>query len=210
MTSIWLESLGRNFDTAFDLMATAVQDCSDELWHASMWAVHDGDDPAREVRDADGCVVTDPAERRALVQLYSTPWAVSWHALERLDFILTAGRVPWEIWPGFAGRTGYTPPPVRSVWEPPYGGLDVTTISEPWSRGDLLAFTDYCRQRVNDSLEGLTDEMLATRLSRRGEPHASRLIDKLGHVIEHGSQIRQFITAASMASESCASRTRVA
>ena len=34
---------------------------------------------------------------------------------------------------------------------------------------------------------------------QRAQPYAQRLIDKLGHLIEHGSQIRQFITAAGVA-----------
>ena len=39
MTSIWVESLGRNFEAALDLLAAAVRDCTDERWEASMWAV---------------------------------------------------------------------------------------------------------------------------------------------------------------------------
>jgi hypothetical protein len=199
MTSIWVESLGGNFQTAFDLMEAAVRDCTEQLWHANMWDVPDPD-AASEVRGRDGNLVTDATERHELVQLYSTPWGIAWHALERLDFMLTGGFVPWEIWPGFEGRTGFTAPPVRSVWESPYGGLDITTISEPWSRADLLRFTDYLRQRVVDTLKELTDERAATHIGRRAEPYVARLIGKMGHVIEHGSQIRQFITAAGVTS----------
>lgn len=135
--AIWVESLARNFPTALDLMERAIRDCTDDLWHANVWEVPDPD-TAREVRGSDGNLVTDRGTRRALVQLYSTPWAIAWHALERLDFMLTGGFVPWTIWPGFEGRTGFTSAPARSVWESPYGGLDVTTISEPWSRTDLV------------------------------------------------------------------------
>ena len=39
MTSIWLESLGRTFDQALDLLAAAVRDCTDDLWQSSMWEV---------------------------------------------------------------------------------------------------------------------------------------------------------------------------
>ena len=42
MTSIWVESLGRNFEAALDLMAAAVRDCTDELWESSMWEVPAG------------------------------------------------------------------------------------------------------------------------------------------------------------------------
>ena len=72
-------------------------------------------------------------------------------------------------------------------------------MSAPWSRADLLGHTDYCRQRVVDALDALTDERVATPIGRRGQLYAGRLIDKLGHVIEHASQIRQFITAAGVA-----------
>ena len=39
MTSIWLESLGRNFDEALDLLVEAMRDCTDDLWASSMWEV---------------------------------------------------------------------------------------------------------------------------------------------------------------------------
>ena len=195
MASVWVEILGSNLNRALDLMEAAVRDCTDELWVAPMWDVpgpHDGD----EVRGPGGVLVSDPAARHALVQLYATPWAVAWHALERLDFMLTGGFVPWEVWPGLEGRAGWTPPPARSVWDRPYGGLDVTTLSDPLLRDDLLAFTAYCRERVDETLEDLTDERAVTPIGRRSEPYAARLVDKMGHVIEHGAQIRQFITAA--------------
>jgi hypothetical protein len=39
MTSIWVESLGRTFDEALDLLAAAMRDCTDDLWGSSMWEV---------------------------------------------------------------------------------------------------------------------------------------------------------------------------
>ena len=200
MTSIWVEILDGNLHRALDLMEAAVRDSTDELWSTPMWEVLDPP-PDGEVRGPAGDVVTDPSARHALVQLYATPWAVAWHALERFDFMLTGGFVPWEIWQGFRGRTGWTPPPARSVWDRPYGGLDVTTLSEPWSRADLLDFTAYCKDRVADTLEELTDEQATTRIGGRREPYVARVIDKMGHVIEHGAQIRQFITAAGVSAD---------
>jgi hypothetical protein len=194
VASIWVEILESNVDRALGLMEAAVRDCSEELWRTPMWEVPDL--PDSEVRNPAGDLVTDPTARHALVQLYATPWAISWHALERFDFMLTGGFVPWEIWPGFRGRTGWTPPPARSVWHRPYGGLDVTTLSEPWSRLDVLDFAASCRARVAETLEGLTEEQATTRIGRRREPYVARVIDKMGHVIEHGAQIRQFITAS--------------
>ena len=197
MASIFVEILEGNFLRSLALMEAAVRDCPDDLWDTPMWDVP-APGPEDEVRGAGGGIVTGAEARLAAVQRYATPWAIAWHALERFDFMLTGGFVPWEIWPGFEGRTGWTPPPVRSVWDRPYGGLDVTTLAEPWSRDDLVGFTGYCRQRVADTLDGLTDERATTPIGSRGEPYVGRLIDKMGHVIEHGAQIRQFITAAAV------------
>jgi hypothetical protein len=181
VASIWVESLGPNFRTALDLMEAAVQDCADELWHANMWEVPV--DTGGEVRGPDGNLVTDPAKRHALAQRYGQPWYIAWHALQVLDANLTSYFVPWEPWSAFGGK----------------GIEDTTTLSTPWSRVDLLGYSDYCRQRVVDALGDLTDERAATPIGRRGQLYVGRLIDKLGHVIEHGSQIRQFVTAAGVA-----------
>lgn len=193
--SVWGEILESNLQRALGLMEAAVRDCPDEMWSEPMWPVPDPP-PDGEVRGPAGDLVTDPADRHALVQLYATPWAVAWHALERLDFMLTRGVVPWEVWPGLQGRTGWTPPPARSVWDRPYGGLDITTLSLPWSRDDVLDFTAYCKDRGTETLKDLTEERATTRIGGRKELYVARVIDKMGHVIEHGAQIRQFITAA--------------
>jgi hypothetical protein len=199
MTSIWVESLGTCFQRAFDLIEAAVRDCTDELWQANMWEVPD-DDGAREVRGPDGNLVADPAGRRALIQRYGTPWGVAWHALERLDFLLTGGFVPWEIWPPLRQRlaegTAAALPAATGVRG--HTGLDILTMSTPWSRSDLLAYTDYCRQCVVDTLKEVTDEKAATLVGRR--TYAARLMQAQDHVIEHASQIRQFITAAGVRS----------
>ena len=103
MTSIWLESLGRTFDAALDLLAAAVRDCTDDLWESSMWEV-----PADVFGPAppgpDGTPVTDPAARTALVQRRATPWSVAWHALECLDYDLTGEFGPWAAPPPFTGK----------------------------------------------------------------------------------------------------------
>ena len=72
MTSIWVESLARNFDQALDLLAAAVRDCTDDLWEASMWEVP-ADVFGPEPPGPDLLPVTDPAARTALAQRRSTP-----------------------------------------------------------------------------------------------------------------------------------------
>jgi len=91
MTSIWVESLGRNFEAALDLMAAAVRDCTDELWESSMWEVPAGGRESNWLAPR----VTNPTARHALVQRHSTPWGVAWHALECLDYDLTGEFGPW-------------------------------------------------------------------------------------------------------------------
>jgi hypothetical protein len=69
----------------------------------------------------------------------------------------------------------------------------------------MLVYLDYCRKRVRDTLAGMTDEKAATPLPQThrygGQPHAWLITAAVGHTIEHAAQIRQFITAASMASQ---------
>lgn len=199
MASVWVESLGGRFQRALDLMEGSVRDCTDELWQANMWEVPD-DDTDREVRGPGGNLVTDPASRHALFQRYGTPWGVAWHALERLDFLCTGGFVPWEIWPAVSerladGRAAALP---AAAGVSGHTGLDILTMSTPWSRSDLLAYTDYCRQRVADTLNQVTDEKAATLVGRK--TYAERLMQAYDHVVEHASQIRQFITAAGVTS----------
>lgn len=186
-TSVWAESLGLSFQEALDLMEAAVKDCTDELWRTNMWEVP-GPDAGVEMRGPDGALLTDLGERHALVQRHGTPWGVTWHALQVLDARLCqGGLVPWETSPALGVEPGF----------------DITTLPAPWSRTDLLGYSAYCRQRVVDGLEKLTEERAMTRLSsgrHQGKPYAWRLMQMLRHVTEHGSQIRQFITAAGVTS----------
>ena len=191
MASIWVESLGRSFEQALDLLAAAVRDCTDDLWETSMWLVP-APDPDRQFLGSDWNPVTNPSQRRALVQRWvqrwSTPWSVAWHALEVLDYDLN-------------GESGQWAPP------PPFNGhphwRDRTSLAAAWSRSEMLAYIDYCRQRVRNTLAGMTDEKAATPLPpahrHRGQPHAWIITGLVGHTTEHASQIRQFITAAGIA-----------
>jgi hypothetical protein len=186
MTSIWVDCLGRNLGQGFDLLEAAVRDCSNALWETSMWQVP-ARDSDKELPGPDGTLVTAPAARRALVQRHSTPWSIAWHALEVLDYDLAGEFVPWAPPPPFTGK---------AHWR------DLTTLPSAWSRPQILGYIDLCRQRMRDTLSEMTDAKAATPLPPahryRGQPYAWIVTGLPGHTIEHASQIRQFITAASV------------
>lgn len=196
---MWVESLQERFDRAFDLLEAAIRDCPDEHWRSNMWEVSD-DDPSREVRGPGRVVVTDPAERRALVQRFGTPWGVAWHALERLDFLLTGGFVAWEVWPPLAARLadGSAAALPAAPGSTGHTGLDLLALSTPWTREELLAYVGYCRRRTTETLRGVTDDQASARRGRR--TYAGRLMQAYDHVVEHAAQIRQFITPVPTAS----------
>lgn len=187
MSSIWVESLGRNFEGSLGQLEAAIRDCTDELWETSMWVVPARDADA-ELTGPDGTLVTDPAARHALVQRHSTPWSIAWHALEVLDYDLAGEFVPWAPPPPFNGK---------AHWR------DLTTLPSAWSRSEMLRYVDYSRQRVRDTLSDMTDEMAATPLPPahrdHGRPFAWELAGLPLHTVEHASQIRQFITTAGVA-----------
>lgn len=181
MNSIWVDSLGHSFEEALDLLAAAVRDCTHEVWESSMWQVPD-DLFGLQPLGPDGRPVTDVTARRALVQRRSTPWSVAWHALECLDYDLTGEFGPWSPPPPFEGHPH---------WQ-------LTSLPVAWTRSDILGYVDYCRQRVRDTLADMSDEKAATPLPAahryHGQPHGRIIMDAVGHIIEHGAQIRQFIT----------------
>jgi hypothetical protein len=111
----------------------------------------------------------------------SAPWFLAYHALSILDYDLDAEFEPW------------TPP------QP----FDENTYAFPnrvFTKAELLGYVDYCRGRVRRTLDSLTEAVAARPL-----PAAHRYHDVLYgvivgglpmHVLEHASQIRQFLTAA--------------
>lgn len=191
MASIWVEGLGRSFETALDLLGAAVRDCTDELWETAMWHVP-APDPGHQFVGQDWHPVTDHAQRRVLVQQWvqrrATPWSVAWHTLEVLDYDLNGEFGPWAPPPPFNGHPHWR---------------DLPSLPASWSRSEILAYTDYCRQRVSDTLSGITDEKAARPLPPAhrfgGQQHAWLITDLLRHTTEHASQIRQFIAAAGIA-----------
>ncbi len=191
MASIWVGSLGRNFEASLGGLATAVRDCPDELWEASMWPVV-APGPDVHFVGADWKRITDTAQRDALVQRWverrSTPWSVAWHALEVCDYDLSAELGQWAPPPPFAGHPHWR---------------DLPSLPAAWSRSDILGYIDHCRERARDTLANMTDEKAATPMPAAhryvGQPYAWVLAAIPLHTTEHAAQIGQFITRASAA-----------
>jgi hypothetical protein len=184
MGSVWVKSVGRGLDAALELLAAAVRDCPDGLWREPMWGVQ-ASEIVGEVRDSGGRPVTDPAQRDALVQRWSAPWSVAWHALEVLDYDLAGELDAWAPPPPFAGKPH---------WQ------TFTSLPVPWSQSEIGGYVDYCRQRVRDTLTSMTEEKAAALLPPahryQGQPYAGIVTSLVGHTTAHATQIRQFITTA--------------
>ena len=111
----------------------------------------------------------------------SAPWFLAYHALLTLDYDLTAEFEPWE----------------------PPRPFDENTYAFPnrmFTKPELLEYIDYCRARVSQTLEILTEAVAARPLPDAHRYHGTPYGVIVGgmplHVLEHASQIRQFLTAA--------------
>lgn len=113
----------------------------------------------------------------------SAPWFLGYHALSCLDYDLSGDFEPWE-----------PPPPFdENVWSWP---------ARVFTRGELLGYIDWCRGRVRQTLDALTEDAAARPLPSTHR-YQGRLFGVLVgglplHVVEHASQIRQFLTAAGL------------
>jgi hypothetical protein len=111
----------------------------------------------------------------------SAPWFLGYHALLTLDYDLNG---EFEL------------------WEPPRP-FDENTYAFPnrvFTKSELLGYIDYCRGRVSRTLDGLTEAVAARPLPDAHRYHGTLYGVIVGgvplHVLEHASQIRQFLTAA--------------
>ena len=179
MVTVWLGSVRRSLHDALDLMAAAVNECPDHLWESSMWWV-DVTEIVGEARDARGNPVNDPELRSALVQRWSAPWSVAWHALEVLDYDLAGELQAWEPPAPFAGNPHW-----------------LTFTSRPaWTKAEIATYVDHCRRRVNETFVDMTAEKAASSLPavhrNGGQPYARIVTSLIGHTTAHAMQIRQF------------------
>ena len=181
--SVWVESIRRSLDEALESLAAAVRDCPEELWRAPMWRVQPAD-IVGEVRDVGGRPATDPGRRDELVQRWSTPWSVAWHALEVLDYDLAGELDTWAPPPPFAGNPH---------WQ------TFSSLRVPWSPSEIGGYVDYCRERVRDTLAGMSEDKAVTTLPPahryQGRPYAWIVTSLIGHTAAHATQIRQFPAA---------------
>jgi len=111
----------------------------------------------------------------------SAPWFLGYHALTCLDYDLSGDFEPWA-----------PPPP-----------FDDNTYSFPnrvFTQPELVSYVGWCRGRVDRTLGLLTEGAAARPLPRSHRHHPMTYGVLIGaiplHLVEHASQIRQFLTAS--------------
>jgi hypothetical protein len=169
MTSVWAESVGRSLEAALDLLAAAVEDCTEPLWETAMWQVS----------------ASGSGEPGALIQRHAMPWGVAWHALEVLDYDLNGEFGPWAPPPPFAGHPHWRDLTLLPV---AWSRSEILTYIGYCQERVRSTLAEMTGERAATPLPS------AHRYS--GQPHARVIASLAGHTTEHASQIRQFTTAA--------------
>ncbi len=156
--------MARNFEESLRLMEAAVTDCPGELWETDLWA---DEAPTR------------PVPHGGLEG--SAPWFLAYHALNCLDYDLSADFEPWQPRQPFDDNT----------WSLP---------NRVFTKPELLGYVVYCRERVRETLDALTEAMAARTLPNTHRHHPMLFGEIVGgmplHTVEHATQIRQFLSAA--------------
>jgi len=110
----------------------------------------------------------------------SAPWFLGYHALTCLDYDLSGEFEPWQPPQPFDDNT----------WSFP---------NRVFTKDELMGYIDYCRERVRRTLDALTEEAAARPLPATHRYHSTPFGVLVGgipqHVVEHASQVRQFLTA---------------
>lgn len=111
----------------------------------------------------------------------SAPWFLGYHALLTLDYDLAAEFEPWS--------------PPRPFDENTFGFPNRVFL-----KTELLGYIDHCRPRVHRTLGALTEDEAARPLPEAHRNQGTLYGVIVGsmplHVVEHASQIRQFLTTA--------------
>ncbi|HVA52760.1 MAG TPA: DinB family protein [Acidimicrobiales bacterium] len=122
---------------------------------------------------------TAPTEQGGLHS--SAPWFLAYHALFCLDYDLTGEFEPWK-------------PPQ------PFDENSYAFPNRVFTKVELFGYIDYCRQRVRRTLDSLTDDAATRPLPNLHRHHGTLFGVFVGsiplHVVEHASQIRQFLNSA--------------
>lgn len=111
----------------------------------------------------------------------SAPWFLAYHALTCLDYDLSGDFRPWE-----------PPQPFdENTWSLP---------NRVFTKSELLGYVDWCRGRTRETLDALNADTAARPLPSTHRYHGTPYGVIVGglplHVVEHASQIRQFLSAA--------------
>jgi hypothetical protein len=111
----------------------------------------------------------------------SAPWFLAYHALFCLDYDLSGEFEPW------------LPPP-------PFDENSNAFPNRMFTKAELLDYLEYCRGRVRRTLDSLTDDTATRPLPDAHRHHGAMFGVFVGsiplHVVEHASQIRQFLTSS--------------
>jgi hypothetical protein len=179
------QSLIHEFDEAIDQLETALCECPDGLWEASLWEVK-RTDPWIWPADAN----PEPGRTDESIQIFSAIWMVAYHCLFYLDFYMTTDMESFE-----------TPKYIRGgVEEDPINEFGTAKFPDRvYPRELLLKYLDYGRARARDVISSLTDEDLTKPCPpyhpQAGKSLAELLQVNLAHVREHGGHIRAFLAA---------------
>ena len=110
---------------------------------------------------------------------FSAFWYLGYHSLFWLDLYLTGA------------EEGFAPPPPFDLVE-----MEANeSLPRIYSRQELLTYLDYCRQKCQETVGGMTTEQ-AYRLCRFpwGEiPFAELQLYNMRHVQEHSAQLQLFL-----------------
>lgn len=111
----------------------------------------------------------------------SATWFLGYHALTCLDYDLGGDFQPWVPPAPFDENTNAFP-------------------NRVFTRTELLGYLDWCRDRARRSCEALTDDVALRPLPRThryaGTAYGQIVTGIPLHVVEHASQIRQFLTGS--------------